>query len=153
MLDTWVSKSLVSLGCLIPAWLAIGFFWKNYGVRAEVTMLWYFGGLILGSAASVPFAGIFKAVDFIPTVPLLAIALLGGTFGLVANLLLFQAIPLAPNPALPVAIANTSSLFVFVFSAALALLLPRYFDPAALDLRSFAGLLAALAALYLITWR
>ena len=44
MNGNWLFQSLVSTVLLVPAWLSVGFFGKNYGVRPDVFMVWYLAG-------------------------------------------------------------------------------------------------------------
>ena len=68
----------------------------------------------------------------------------------VANGSLFQAVSLAPNPALPPVIYATSSVLVFLLSALLASTLPALFNPVSTELSRIAALLLVLMWLYLV---
>ncbi|MCZ7564149.1 MAG: hypothetical protein M5U08_10465 [Burkholderiales bacterium] len=149
MTEPWFAKSIIATAVIVPTFVAIPFFRKNFGVDPLAFVVWYFGGTAVaialyllttrGPAAVVPQA---TAV-----VGILAIGL---TIGAAANGLLFQAVTLAPNPGLPPVIYATSSVFVFLLSALLASALPALFNPVSTDLGRLAGLALVLAGLYLL---
>ena len=86
MLGNWLGQSVIAMLCLIPAWLAIGFFDRNYQVRPDVFLIWYLLGIAITSV-------LFKASSLNSIVPSWRIAgamiLLGLTIGAFANILLF----------------------------------------------------------------
>src|SRR3989344_3135608 len=147
MTGNWLWQSVISMLCLIVPWLSIGFFDRNFQVRPDVFLIWYFLGV---AAASALFGG----------VPLTALApswkLIGGmlfvglTFGAVANLLIFRAVAVAPNPGLPLAIINVSSVAVFLIAALFARWIPNYFSPVKTDVWSLAGVLLTVIGASLI---
>ena len=100
---SWVAKSLIATLCLVPLLLAIGFLGRNYQVRAEATMIWYFFGIVIGALLVMWRLNIINGSDLALTMPHFAVLLMGMVLGVASNILLFQAIPVAPNPGLPMA--------------------------------------------------
>jgi len=139
--------SLVGMLCITPSWLGIGFFQKNFGIRPEIFMIWYFIGVIAGSSCFLAAKGVAL---FMPTGVWLAVVLIGITFGSVANMLLFAATPLAPNQGLPAAIASFASVLVFVLSFGLYWLLPSYFTSVQVDAYRILGMFLAAAGVILM---
>src|SRR3989344_4269687 len=135
----WMAKSLIAMFCLVPFILAIGFLGRNYQVRAEATMIWYFFGIIIGAPLVMWRLNIINGSDLALTVPHFAVLLMGMVLGVASNILLVQAIPAAPNPGLPMAFMNTASVIAFVFAPVLGILLPKYFDQAKFDIYHSAG--------------
>jgi hypothetical protein len=149
----WFAQSIIAATLLVPAWLAIGFFHKNFRVQPEVFLIWYFVGvciasIIMNTHATNSIKSIF------PSLILVCIILfIGFSIGGVANVQLFKAIGNAPNPGIPVAIANTASIGVFIFSALLAMLLPRYFNAPQMDFWTFVGVILTIIGVSIIALR
>ncbi|MBI2552084.1 hypothetical protein HYW17_02175 [Candidatus Uhrbacteria bacterium] len=141
---------MVAMLCLVPAWLAIGFFDRNYQIKPDVFLIWYFLGIAI---TSVLFGG-SSLSTIVPSGKLvLAILLIGLTIGAIANILLFRAVAGAPNPGLPVAIANVASVGVFLVAALLSRWAPNYFNSVKTDGWSFLGVVLAIIGASLIAIR
>lgn len=149
--STWIWKSIIALIVIIPTWLSIGYFEKKYHIKAEVNMVWYFTGMTIGSTLAILYFNLAQPSDFKLSIPKLSILLMGLTLGAAANTLLFGSIPQAPNPGLPIGIVNTSSVFVFLISVALAKFIPEYFPLAKIDAWQLLGILLTIAGIGLIT--
>ena len=147
---SWAAKSLIATLCLVPFILAIGFLGRNYQVRAEATMIWYFFGIIIGAPLVMWRLDIINGSDLALTMPHFAVLLMGMVLGVASNILLVQAIPAAPNPGLPMAFMNTASVIAFVFAPVLGILLPKYFDQAKFDIYHFAGIVLTVVGISLI---
>lgn len=149
MAEAWFTKSVLATVAIVPSFIAIPFFRKNFGVDPLVFVVWYFGGTALSIAL---FLSATKGLQaLVPDLPaLLGILAIGMVFGAFANGSLFQAVGLAPNPGLPPVVYATSSMFVFLLSALLASALPALFNPVSTELSRAAGLLLVLAGLYLL---
>jgi hypothetical protein len=129
---------MVAMLLLIPVWLAIGFFDRNFRVSSDVFVFWYF----LGVAATSAFFGRAPLASLVPSWKIAVVLLLFGlTVGGLANIALFRAVSAAPNPGLPVAIANAAAIGVFIAAAMLSSLLPKYFDAVKTDLWTLVGVL------------
>jgi hypothetical protein len=150
MTGSWLVQSVVSLACLIPVWLAVVFFERNYQVRPNVFLIWYFLGVIMTSA-------IFGGAPLNAIVPSLklvgAILLIGLTIGAIANILLFHAVAGAPNPGLPVAIANAASVGVFILAALLSRFVSGYFNSVKVDGWALLGVVLTVVGTSLIAIR
>lgn len=144
----WVVMSVIGTICIVPSWLGVGFFERNYHVRPEVFMMWYFFGVIIGTGCVLT----LQESSIIPaTAPWLSIVAVGLTFGVVANIMLFAATAIAPNPGLPSAIASSASALVFVLSLLLFRLFPIYFNEVAFDSYHLVGLIITIAGVILMT--
>lgn len=139
--------SIVGMICITPSWLGIGFFEKNFHVRPEVFMIWYFFGVVAGSSGLLGVKGVSL---FVPMGVWLAIVLVGITFGSAANMLLFSATPIAPNQGLPAAVSSFASVLVFVLSWGLYWVLPSYFAHVHIDTYHVWGMFLAVAGLILM---
>jgi len=149
MTEAWFTKSLLATVAIVPSFIAIPFFRKNFGVDPLVFVIWYFGGTALSIALYLSMTRGLQAVA--PQLPvLLGILAIGMIFGAFANGSLFQAVGLAPNPGLPPVVYATSSIFVFLLSALLASALPALFNPVTTELGRIVGLVLVLAGLYLV---
>ena len=145
--QNWLGMSIIGMFAIIPSWLGIGFFEKNFQVRPEVFMIWYFFGVIGGSACFL----VSKGISILPSVSAWsAIMVIGITFGAVANILLFAATPIAPNPGLPAAIASFASVVILFLSFGLSSLLPSYFNSVQFDMYHFLGMILAGAGMLLM---
>ncbi|MBI2039398.1 MAG: hypothetical protein HYT22_03960 [Candidatus Niyogibacteria bacterium] len=150
MTGSWLWQSVISMLCLIVPWLSIGFFDRNFQVRPDVFLIWYF----LGVAATSMFFGGAPFTAIAPSWKLVGgMLFVGLTFGAIANLLIFRAVAVAPNPGLPLAIVNVSSVAVFVISALLARWIPDHFSPVKTDLWSATGVLLTIIGASLIAIR
>ena len=139
---SWAQMAIIGMICIVPSWLGIGFFKRNFNVAPEVFMIWYFLGVISGSTCFLASKGVSV---FVPIEVWVAIMLVGITFGAAANMLLFSATAVAPNPGLPAAIASFASVLVFVLSLGLYVLLPAYFSKIPVDMYHVIGMLLAVA--------
>jgi uncharacterized membrane protein AbrB (regulator of aidB expression) len=142
----------IALFCLVPAWFAIGFFDRNYQVRPNVFLIWYFLG---GALTSVFFGGSSLSAIMPSWKLVLAMLLIGLTVGGGANILLFRAVADAPNPGLPVAIGNGASVVVFLVAILLSRWAPSssYFNPVEADPWSFLGVLLTVIGASIIAIR
>lgn len=150
MTGNWLGQSMIAMLCLIPAWLAIGFFDKHYQVRPDVFLIWYLLGIAITSAlfGGTPLPAIVSAGR-----AAWAILLIGLTIGAAANILLFRAVAAAPNPGLPVAIANAASVGVFLVAALLAKSAPASFPAVKADGWSFLGVVLTVIGAAIIAIR
>jgi len=147
---SWFAQSVIATLCLIPAWLAIGFFNRNFGVRTDVFLAWYmFGVIITVASSSAPNLQILLPKWWV----IVSIVLVGATFGALANILLFRAIPVAPNPGLPIAIAGIATPCVFLVSVLLGQRVPKYFSPAPCDVWTLAGVVLIIGGATIIAVR
>lgn len=134
---------------IVPVFLGIPFFAKNFHVKPEVFMTWYFAGASLGVA--VWKYGLGQSLDLRPHAKvLLAIVGFGVTFGAAANSSLFRAVAIAPNPGLPPVVYSAASVLVFLAAAVLSNRLPKYFNRVNTDVDRFAGILLVLLGLFLV---
>ncbi|MBI2217664.1 MAG: hypothetical protein HYU51_10235 [Candidatus Rokubacteria bacterium] len=148
---SWLWFSLVAATTLVPVFLSIPYFARNFHVRPDVFTSWYFGGVSIGVALWIALSE--GAAALVPGGPRLLLGMLavGVTFGAVANSSLFRAVAVAPNPGLPpVFLYSAASLAVFLASAALAHRLPRYFSAVSRDLDQLLGILLVMVGLFLI---
>ena len=146
----WLGQSFLAILFLVPAWLAIGFFDRNFQIRPDVFLVWYF----LGALATFVCFGRSPLGAMLPSWRIIGVLfLIGLTAGGIANLLVFRAVAAAPNPGLPIAIANASSVGVFLASAALSRLVPRYFAPVTFDPLALLGVVLSLVGTSLIALR
>jgi hypothetical protein len=146
----WLWQSLFAMIIFIPAWLAIGFFGRNYGISPDLFNVWYFLGAAIGAAIF----GRTPVTSMVPSVGVVIAIFLTGLFiASSANLLLFRAVAGAPNPGLPIAVANAASLGVFFAAAILAHFAPRWFASVKMDGVSFLGVIVTLIGTSLIAWR
>ncbi len=150
---SWSTQATLGLAIVIPAWIAIGFFAKNFQVPAHIFIFWYFIGMLIGIPVFLLSAKFATPSDFQFGAPQFAIVLTGILFGAVANTLVFMAVNKAPNPGLPIAIAGSASVFVFFLTIVLAALFPKYFNPSTADPYHFLGLLLTLAGVVLIGYK
>lgn len=143
------TKSILATLSIVPAFLAIPFMRRNYGVDPLVFVVWYFGGTALsiavylalsrGAAVLVPHAAVVAAI-----------VALGLVFGALANGSLFQAVGRAPNPGLPPVIYASSSVVIFTLAALFSRALTGWFSPVSTDVYWLLGLLFVLAGPYLL---
>ena len=135
-MNGWLMQSLIAMLLLVPAWISIGFFDRNFQVKSDIFLIWYFMGAAIASAC-------LNGLSYEKIVPSCKLAsvmmLIGLTFGSAANILLFRAVVIAPNPGLPVAIANVASVGVFLVSLLLCRWLPSYFSTVKIDKWSLLG--------------
>ena len=145
--QNWLLQSLIALLGLIPAYLAIGFFDRNYNVKPDVFLFWYF----LAVAGSSALFGNTQLSALVPSGKVVvAVVLVGLSFGAVANIFQMRAIACAPNPGLAVAISTGgASVGVFLASGILSRLFPSQFS-GKMDWYSFLGVILTFAGLLLI---
>lgn len=105
---------------------------------------------MLGGTIGLLGLNLVTTAELFPSFAVIGVLLVGATIGAGANLLLFTSLSEAPNPGVPIAIANAASLLVFLISAGLAVVVPRYFPPVKLDLFHFIGITLTLAGVTML---
>ena len=146
----WLGKSLIAMTALVPFLLLLNFFGKNYGIRPETATLAWFTGSAIGICV---FSGTRSDEILGSFLPILTIVMLGIAVGAPMNILVAQAVPAAPNPALPFTIVNAASAVVYVLAPLLAIILPRYFDPMQFDAVQLGGIALVVVGLGLVAYR
>ncbi len=149
----WKLQSVAAMLLLVPAWLSLSLFERIYGVRGDVTAVWYFLGVVVTGFAYHLANGAGVETLYPSTGIVLMMLLVGVVFGSAANMLAFRATSIAPNAGVPVAIVNMSAVFVFLGALALAKYWPQYFAQNSFDLRQFAGLVLTVAGGFLMLKR
>ena len=145
----WIIKAIAATASVVPVFIAIPFFRKNYGVDALVFMSWYFGAAAVSVAIYLAASG--RGGELVPRAPVtIAIVIIGLTLGALANGQLFQAVIAAPNPGLPPVVYATASVFVFLLSALFAAALPQFFAPVSAGPMHLVGIVLVLAGLFLL---
>lgn len=145
----WVMQSLVAVVLLTPVWIMIPYFGRHWGVSSSVFAIWYFIGTALSLAL---FPG--TAVSIVPSVKTVLVILCLGIFlGGIANGALFSAVVNAPNPGLPVAVANLTCLTTFLLTVLLSRLWPTHFPEVKADVRSVVGMVLMIAGAAIIAVR
>ena len=137
MTGNWLSQSLISSILLIPGWLAIGFLDRNYQIKPDVFLIWYFPCIVT-------FCILFRQAPLktmIPSFGIICIILLIGFIGGVANKLIFRAVAIAPNPGLPLIFLNLTNIGVYLVAAPLSRWLPDYFNTVKIDVWTFFGVM------------
>ena len=147
---SWLALSIIATLCIIPAFLAIPFFAKNFGVRPEVFMTWYFVGVCTGVSLLLTGAGSGKELLGSGLPVTAAIVAIGFVFGAIANSFLFRAISLAPNPGMPPVIYSMASVLVFILSALFATRLPALFKQVNADIDRLVGIGIVIFGLFLV---
>ena len=153
----WFGKSLVALGSLIPLLVLFNTFVAN-GMKPEVVVFAWFLGTIVGIALIPLGFGPMKVpglsvADFVPTLTMAIVFILGITFGTVANLLLGQAIPISPNPAFPFAIVGSAGAVGYIVTYVAAYFAPKHFSVADFNWVNFAGVALLAVAMGMIMYR
>lgn len=150
MNSNWLAQSLIAMLCLIPAWLTIGFFDKNYQIKPDVFLIWYLLGIVTTSTffGGSTFDQIFPSWKMVA-----AMILIGMTIGATANILLFRAVCTAPNPGLAVSIGNTASVGVFLAAIFLSRYAPNYFKEVKFDTQALVGVALTIVGASLIAIR
>ncbi len=137
----WLLESFLAMFFLIIAWLAIAFFGRNFQLKGEIILIWYMVGTIVGTAGFLIFKNKALAPLFPAPLIMAAIILVGLLIGAAANMLLFSAVTTAPNPALPTAISSSTSVGLFIISALLGVILPKYFGGVSFSWAQLVGIL------------
>lgn len=150
----WLSKSFIAMVCFVPLYLGIPFFFKNYGIRAEITLLLWLIGITLGMGFwTLTKSDITTSITFDKTTAIAysAMLLIALTVGTLANIMSSQAVVEAVNPGIPIAIINTASVLVFLLSFVLAAILPSAFNSVEMSLTKIIGIFITIIGLYLIS--
>lgn len=144
----WAGRAILGTLFIIPSWIAIDFFKRNFGVSPEIFLVWYFFGTILSTGAVLS----LQRVSLVRSgIVLIAIIIgLGLTMGRLANVLLFTAAAKVPNPGLAVAISSTASAVIIFFSFVLWRVFPDYFSRPQLDLDHLWGVILIIIGMYLV---
>jgi len=153
----WLGKSVTAMVSIIPIMLFFNTFSK-FGMKPEVTTFTWFIGVAIGilliptGISPLKVEGLVVS-DFAITKPMLIMLFLGITFGSVANILLFQAVPISPNPALPFAILGLASVIAYVLCPVAGVLLPKLFPPVSLNWVNLSGLVLLAMAVAMVMYK
>lgn len=147
----WIVKSLLAAMALTVQIILIGFFARNFSARPEPLVIAWFSGTVVGASAWMVYTGRISELSLSGS--LIAMAIAGTFFGALMNVLFFQATTIAPNPALPAAIVNTSSIMVLLLVPVLAIVLPKYFVGVSFDAYHLAGIALTIIGVGLIAFR
>ena len=143
----WIGMSVIAMFTIIPSWLSPGFFEKNFGVRPEIFMMWYFFWVSLGSAFFLHHRGVPVVPPFVPWILMAGVSI---AFGIVTNILVFTSVPLAPNPGLVQTIVGASSVGVFFSALILSRILPEYFNKIKFDGYDLLGMAIVITGLFVM---
>lgn len=150
MFPQWLTQAIMGMILIIPGWLAIPFYSRNFQISSDLFLVWYLLGGALGTFA-------FGRISFGSMIPsygiILSIFALGVLICAIANIFIFRSVQLAPNPGLPVAIVNAASVGVFFASAGLGRFMPRFFDQVKTDPIALFGVALTIAGATLIAIR
>lgn len=150
MFPQWLAQALIGMALIVPGWIAIPFFNRNFGIATDIFLAWYLLGGVLGTVifTRLPLVSFFPSTGSVSAIILLGILLCG-----LANLFIFRSVAAAPNPGLAVAIVNAASVIVFFFTAILAKSSPRFFDPVRIDATSLLGTTLTVIGAMLIAFK
>ena len=146
----WLWFSAFATLSVVPVFIAIPFFARNFQVKPEAFTSWYFASVSVGVAAWLWLAGRGAALPPGGLGAAGGIIVVGRPFGAAANALLVRAVSVAPNPGLPPVVYSGASVIVFLAAAALADRFPRVFNPVNTDLDRFLGIVLVIAGVFLI---
>lgn len=149
----WFGKSILAAFLFIVPFLSVNFFVRNFQLKPEVILIWYFVGLAIGSFGLLISFKLVKLSELSPTIPLIAVAILGLVFGSLPNILLYQALPMSPNPGLPMAIINIATVITFLAAIGLAQILPKWFVTGKFDWVHLCGIALTVIGVSLVALR
>ncbi len=149
----WFAKSLLAMVLIIPFFIAVGFFNKNYNVKPELTVMLWNIGVVVGMYVWSMKVRLYGTMEFNTQTFVICVIILaaGISLGAIANILFAQALAESPNPGLPVAIVNAAAIPVFVISYFLFLLLPAYFNTTSFDPIKLIGVVLTIAGIWIIS--
>ena len=142
----WFVQSAAAMVIFVPIWLAIGFTKRNYDVGPDVFAAWYF----LGNACMALMIAPRVYEVLVPSAKVVGLLLIAGLIGGIANTLVYRAVAGAPNPGLPVAIASSASVCVYLLAVWCSRRWPAYFDQGELDLKKFIGVMLVVIGVSLV---
>ncbi|MDH3347200.1 MAG: hypothetical protein OEM02_03755 [Desulfobulbaceae bacterium] len=153
----WLGKSIIATLLATPFIVFWSVFVKT-GAKPEAMICTWFTGCIIGIlliALKVGFVrvGDLSIKDFLPTIPLLIILVMGILLGAYANVLLSQAMSSAPNSALPFALFGLSSAVAFILSPVVSAAFPKLFYSANFSWVNFLGLVLLAVAVSMIVYQ
>jgi len=139
----WLTKTILIMLGLAVFTISIPFFEKNYGLKAENTMLIWLIGSVVGMVLFMDSST--KAQLFIGNllIPILLMFILGTTLGAFINIAVSQVIMAAPNPAIPIVILGFNSVLVYLAAPVLFHKIPQYFAQAEFSTTGLVGCLVA----------
>ena len=123
---------------LIPVFILTGVVERHLGVKSDVIPFYYCLGTVVGVMIWLLIKS--RGQELAPSPGNWLVLILGMTCGVVANIAIFKALAIAPNPGLPVAIVSTNSVFTFFLMVPLAAMWPKIFQQAQISWRHAIGL-------------
>lgn len=149
-MTSWYVQTLVAVALLVPGWLALAFFQRNFSLSSSTVLVLYTLGMIIGIVSWHVWQN-KTLVSFFPAIGLsLTVIMSGILFGAYGNVLMVNSIDRAPNPGLPIAIGSTASILVFVATLVLAYFFPRFFNQASIHWQHVTGILLTILGVSLV---
>jgi hypothetical protein len=151
----WLSKSLVLSSSMVLFTVMVTSLALR-GVKTEVTIAWWMASVAVGIVTVSAFGGAGLVTNepkqfVVGLVPIAIVVFAGLTFGTIMNTFYGQAVQSAPNPALAMAVINSSTLFLYILAPVLHKLMPKVFAAASINTVGLVGVVLTLVGLILIT--
>jgi hypothetical protein len=119
----WFWKSVIAMVLFITVPFLTSVMKVKSQVEPEVTLVWWMISIGIG----VGLWSFFKGQALFSTTPILLVGGLGITVGVLANIFLFQAFTICPNPGIPMAIVSANAIIAVALTKWLAVYFPKYF--------------------------
>ena len=137
---SWFAKSLVAVGLMAPLAALMVFFNKRFGMSGEAFLFAWVIGVALAFICFAEMSSTISTRELVkPLVPFLVVLVIGMILGGLANVFLAQAIPVAPNPALPLAIFSVNVPAAYLLSYWMGKVSPANFPPIEFSFVNFGG--------------
>ncbi len=146
---SWISKCVIAAFCVAPCTVTMNLLIKNFSMKAEAAVVYHFIGIGLGTLAAIWKFDIIPMSSVAPSIPLLVSGLTGATLAAAANTLLFQSLPQATNPGIPMTIVNTHGMLSFLLAGLCASIAPKYFEGVRFDVWHLVGVVLVITGIAL----
>jgi drug/metabolite transporter (DMT)-like permease len=149
----WLQLAILAAVLHVPGIVCIPLLQKSYGIRPEVTLLWYYIGVYVSVSLLLFGTDHVRFREFLSSWSVLGICALGLIVGGLGTVLLFRSIALSPNVALPNAIVHSSAGIAYVALCALSFFLPKWFGIIRFDTISLIAVVLIIAGIIILAMR
>jgi len=151
---SWWMKALIAVAFMAPVSILVVFFGKRYNLSSEAFFLaWLVGSALAFVWFAATSSTIAVASVFRPLGPFLAVVVLGVLLGGIANVLVAQSIPQAPNPALPWGIIAVNTPIAYICAVLFSSLAPRLFPPVSFSAINLLGIFVLVIGIIMTMYR
>ncbi len=145
----WAGKVLLAMFLFVPGFFLASYNRNRFGTSPEATLTWWAMFISLSLAFYMVVSG--RSHELLDVPPAATTAVIACTFGVLANILLYQAFAEAPSPGYPASVIALNSVVAVLISPKLSSMFPEYFNRMELTATGMLGAALAVVGVMLVS--